>query len=179
METAAPDNYSADDLRVSDADRDRALSELSDAFQAGRITAEEYDQRSTLALSARTGSELTALFTDLRPGHSSTAVAGCPRRARRVTTWIAMAASAGAAIPLAAVALSTALSTTPALTLAQREFKRQVAQQVLAHQGITAAVPLPPAGGGFDWAGTITPAAIAAVLIVAIVVLFTTRPRCA
>jgi hypothetical protein len=34
------------DLRVSDADRDRALAELSAAVQAGRITAGELDQRS-------------------------------------------------------------------------------------------------------------------------------------
>jgi Domain of unknown function (DUF1707) len=53
------------DLRVSDAERDRALSELGDAFQAGRITPEEFDQRSTLALSARTGEELIAPLADL------------------------------------------------------------------------------------------------------------------
>ena len=53
------------DLRVSDAERDRAGSELSEAFQAGRITAEEFDRRSTQALSARTGRELTATVADL------------------------------------------------------------------------------------------------------------------
>ncbi len=53
------------DLRVSDADRDRAQSELSEAFRAGRITAEEFDQRSGQALRARTGKELTALLADL------------------------------------------------------------------------------------------------------------------
>jgi len=31
------------DLRVSDADRDRALAELSEAFRVGRITADEFD----------------------------------------------------------------------------------------------------------------------------------------
>ena len=34
------------DLRVSDADRDRAQCELSEAFRVGRITADEFDQRS-------------------------------------------------------------------------------------------------------------------------------------
>jgi hypothetical protein len=53
------------DLRVSDAERDRALSELSEAYQAGRITADEFDQRSTQALSARTGKELTTPLADL------------------------------------------------------------------------------------------------------------------
>jgi hypothetical protein len=53
------------ELRVSDGDRDRALSELSEAYRVGRITAEEFDHRSTQALSARTGSELAALVADL------------------------------------------------------------------------------------------------------------------
>ncbi len=42
MDTPTRD-YPPGDLRVSDADRDRALSELSKAFQAGRITADELD----------------------------------------------------------------------------------------------------------------------------------------
>ena len=41
MQTATR-NFPSGDLRVSDADRDRAVSELSEAFQAGRITAEEF-----------------------------------------------------------------------------------------------------------------------------------------
>jgi hypothetical protein len=53
------------DLRVSDAERDRAVSELSEAYQAGRITADEFDQRSTQAWSARTGSQLIATLADL------------------------------------------------------------------------------------------------------------------
>ena len=54
-----------DGLRVSDADRERALSELSEAFRVGRITADEFDQRSGQALRSRTGKELTALLADL------------------------------------------------------------------------------------------------------------------
>jgi hypothetical protein len=38
-------NYPPDDQRVSDADRDHAVSELSEAFQTGRITADEFEQR--------------------------------------------------------------------------------------------------------------------------------------
>jgi uncharacterized membrane protein len=52
-------------LRVSDADRDRALAELSEHFQAGRLTAEEFDERSGRALQARTGAELNGLLADL------------------------------------------------------------------------------------------------------------------
>jgi hypothetical protein len=57
--------YSAGDLRVSDADRDGAISELSEHCQAGRLTAGEFDERSGQALRARTGTELTALLADL------------------------------------------------------------------------------------------------------------------
>jgi DUF1707 SHOCT-like domain len=53
------------DLRVSDADRERALSELGEALRVGRITADEFDQRSGQALRSRTGKELTALLSDL------------------------------------------------------------------------------------------------------------------
>ena len=64
MDTGAR-GFPPGDLRVSDAERDRALSELSEAYQAGRITADEFDRRSTLALTARTGEELTAPLADL------------------------------------------------------------------------------------------------------------------
>lgn len=174
MKTATS-NYPPGDLRVSDADRDRAVSGLSEAFQAGRITAEEFGQRSGQALAARTGQELTALLADLPPERVPAVRTGDPGRARVAGAWVVIAASAAAAIPLGAVALSTALSTGP--SLAVREARRAVAQQVLAHQGITITVPLPPAQG-FDWAGTITPAVFAVVLIGLIVVLLrTTRTR--
>lgn len=38
MDAAGRDYYPPGDLRVSDADRDRALSELGEALQVGRIT---------------------------------------------------------------------------------------------------------------------------------------------
>lgn len=56
------------DLRVSDTDRDRAVAELSEHFQTGRLTQEEFEDRSGRALQARTGKELTELFTDLPRG---------------------------------------------------------------------------------------------------------------
>jgi hypothetical protein len=53
------------DIRASDADRDRAVAELSEHFQAGRLTQDEFDERSGRALQARTGADLAGLFTDL------------------------------------------------------------------------------------------------------------------
>ena len=52
-------------IRVSDAERDRAVTELSEHFQAGRLTQDEFEDRSGQALGARTGEDLSALFTDL------------------------------------------------------------------------------------------------------------------
>ena len=52
-------------IRVSDVERDQAAAELSEHYQAGRLTLEEFDDRSSLALRARTGSDLVALFADL------------------------------------------------------------------------------------------------------------------
>ncbi len=64
MDTATRD-YPPGDIRASDADRDRALSELSEHFQAGRLTKDEFDERSGQVLQARTGKELRALLADL------------------------------------------------------------------------------------------------------------------
>lgn len=63
--TYGASRYPRGDLRVSDADRDRAVSELSEAFQAGRLTMEEFEERSGQALGARTGKDLTKLLADL------------------------------------------------------------------------------------------------------------------
>jgi len=64
METPARD-FKQGAIRVSDAERDHAVAELSEHYQAGRLTHEEFDDRSGLALRARTGNDLGALFGDL------------------------------------------------------------------------------------------------------------------
>jgi len=60
--------FPSGEMRASDADRDLALAELSEHFQTGRLTQEEFDERSARALRARTGQELSGLFTDLPGG---------------------------------------------------------------------------------------------------------------
>ena len=162
MTTAARD-YPAGSLRVCDADRDRALSQLSEAFQAGRITAGELDQRSGQALSARTREELTVLLADLPHDRPAAERALTKPAHRAIGARVTMGASAVTAAILCAVCISSALSYAPK-TLQQREFAQRVAEQVLARQGISVPVPL-PANPGFDWAGTITPAVIALLLI--------------
>lgn len=62
-------------IRVSDAERDQAVAELSEHYQAGRLTLEEFDDRSSQALRARTGSDLDGLFTDLPKGAAPSVLA--------------------------------------------------------------------------------------------------------
>ena len=165
MDAAARDYYPPGDLWVSDAERDLALSELSEALQAGRITADEFDQRSGQVLRARTGNELTAPLADLPRDDPPAARATALERAQRPVSRITIGASVAAAC-FAAVAVANALSNGP--TLQQREFLQEMA----ARQGLS--IPVPPAPG-FDWAGTITPGAIAVLLVVLIIFLRVTR----
>jgi hypothetical protein len=162
MDTTGRDYYPPGDLRVSDAERDRALSELSEALQAGRITAGEFDQRSGQVLRARTGKELTVPLADLPLDHPPAARASALERAQRLPATRIIIGASVAAICFAAVAAVNALNTGP--SLAQREFL----QQALARQGVS--IPVPPAPG-FNWAGTITPGAIAVLLVVLIIFL--------
>jgi Domain of unknown function (DUF1707) len=103
----------AGELRVSDAERDRALSELTEAYEAGRITAAEFDQRSTAALSARTGSELTAPLADLPPGrHPLSAAPADAASQRRAGGYLVSRLTIGGsltAICFGGVAVSSAL----------------------------------------------------------------------
>jgi uncharacterized membrane protein len=52
-------------VRIGDAERDRAIAALGDHFAAGRLTAEEFEQRMDLALKARFNDDLEPLFADL------------------------------------------------------------------------------------------------------------------
>ena len=58
-------------LRVSDADRDRVAAELSEHFQAGRLTQDEFDERVGQAISARTQGDLDELLADLPSGRTA------------------------------------------------------------------------------------------------------------
>jgi hypothetical protein len=68
MTSTSATDQQAGSVRVSDAERDMVVSQLSEHFQAGRLTTEEFDERAGLALGARTRSDLTTLMTDLPGG---------------------------------------------------------------------------------------------------------------
>jgi hypothetical protein len=52
-------------IRASDADRDRTTALLREHHAAGRLTAEEFDERMNAALDAKTLGELDDLLADL------------------------------------------------------------------------------------------------------------------
>ncbi len=55
------------ELRISDAEREAAVSALGEHYAAGRLTKDEYDERADRAWAARTASALAPLFADLPP----------------------------------------------------------------------------------------------------------------
>ena len=62
---AMTENYLPAEMRASDSDRDAVVSDLSEHFQAGRLTAGEFDERTGRALAGRTWGELRDLLADL------------------------------------------------------------------------------------------------------------------
>jgi hypothetical protein len=89
-------------MRASDVDRDAVVSDLSEHFQAGRLTAGEFDERTGRALTARTWGELGKLVADLpaappaAPAPAATPTVGRPQqpsgRAAPALVGIAIAA---------------------------------------------------------------------------------------
>jgi hypothetical protein len=123
---AAPIQYAPGDLRVSDADRDRALAELSEHFQVGRLTLEEFDERSGQALRAKTARELTALFTDLPAA-----------QARTEGTGVAVAVPAARPHPPAARVLVAAVALAAVVTVVA-----VLARNGVVHHGFAVPVPV-------------------------------------
>jgi uncharacterized membrane protein len=79
-----------DSLRLSDADRESAVDLLSEQYALGRLTRDEFDERSDAVWSAKTQGDLAPVFVDLpvqaatRPGWTSGGrlPAVAPHRAR-------------------------------------------------------------------------------------------------
>jgi Domain of unknown function (DUF1707) len=59
--------------RIGDVEREAAVHALGEHYAAGRITKEEFDERSDVAMRARTNADLRPLFADLpRPSGPGT-----------------------------------------------------------------------------------------------------------
>src|ERR1700753_4364444 len=54
-----------DPIRASDADRELVVDTLREAFEAGRLTLDEFDERMTDAYASRTWGDLRKLTVDL------------------------------------------------------------------------------------------------------------------
>ena len=55
----------SDHIRASDHDRDAVVATLRDAFSEGRLSLEEFQERTTATYAARTWGDLKELTTDL------------------------------------------------------------------------------------------------------------------
>ena len=79
------------ELRIGDAERDAAVSALGEHFAEGRLTKDEYDERSAQAWTARTRSQLAPLFADLpgpeAPRSAATVPTGRPAYGRSHRGW--------------------------------------------------------------------------------------------
>lgn len=84
--------------RIGDAERDRAAGYLQEHMAQGRLDADEFDERVTKALGAKTAADLDPLFTDL-PEPRPAALA--PQAPFSPPPWSAAGASAvtPAAVP--------------------------------------------------------------------------------
>jgi hypothetical protein len=156
-------HYPSGDVRLSDADRDQALSELSAAFRAGRLTADEFEQRSGETMRSRTGKELAALLADLPVEHAALVMRTTGRDSARRAMAARVSAVAGvAAFGFGTAAVVAALGSGP--TLSQEE-------SMAVSRGLAKPPTFLPSWPGFNWAGTLTPAAIAVLLVMLVVFL--------
>src|SRR5215469_3659162 len=85
----APNNrlLTGQDLRASDAERDKAISELRDRFAEGRLSHETFLYRIDAALRAKDRSELSDLFADLPGGQRGKHGGGRALAGRLALLW--------------------------------------------------------------------------------------------
>jgi hypothetical protein len=95
------------EIRIGDDEREAAVRALGDHFAAGRLTKEEFDERSEQAWAARTRSALMPLFADLprppgRPTASTDRGSGHERPGRGLGAWL---------VPVLVIVLAVAVLT--------------------------------------------------------------------
>jgi hypothetical protein len=70
------------EMRIGDTEREAAVSALGEHYLAGRLSKEEYDERTGVAWTARTASELRPLFADLPATRPQAAAPSAPSPSR-------------------------------------------------------------------------------------------------
>lgn len=106
------DTYPSGSIRASDAERDRAVAELSEHYQAGRLTLAEFDERSDQALRAKVGADLAVLFKDLprirrQPAQAPSSIpATAPPASRRLGSLVAILVSAIVAVAVSLLSVT-------------------------------------------------------------------------
>ena len=90
-------------IRIGDAERDEAVSDLGDHFAAGRLNREEIDDRADQAMQARFSTDLAPLFADL-PAKPVTAPTPPGKDARGVGAAVGVRDVAAPVLLVAAVA---------------------------------------------------------------------------
>lgn len=81
-------------MRISDADRERVCARLREAFAEGRLTGDEFDERTAAALEAKIEADLAPLTADLPAPLPPAPVVHSARHGelRRIwTAWASMA----------------------------------------------------------------------------------------
>ena len=104
------------EVRIGDAERERAQSTLNDHYAAGRLDHDEYSERLDRIWAARTRAELDPVFTDLPGAAGPSTRAAYPYStpaSRRPTSTVR---SRGARPPVPLLALLVVLGTIAVLT---------------------------------------------------------------
>ena len=81
-------------LRASDADRERVIDTLKDAFVQGMLAKDEFDVRAEQALTSRTYAELSAITHDIAAPQPPPKLARAPARKpvnKKTVAWTACA----------------------------------------------------------------------------------------
>jgi len=76
-----------DTLRLSDADREAAVDQLGEQYAVGRLTKDEFDERSDAVWSAKTRGDLAPVFVDLPASSKRTPARTGGRQPRRGRPW--------------------------------------------------------------------------------------------
>ena len=94
-----------EELRIGDHERDEAVELLQEHMSSGRLTSDEFNERMSKALEAKTGSDLAVLFTDLPGRHPGQPAQPAMPFAQPQQAWSAppVPATYGSPIPETAV----------------------------------------------------------------------------